>query len=181
MLSTRLGVVDDTSDRVWLRPETAQAMFVNFKNITDTTRLRLPFGIAQVGKAFRNEITPGNFLFRTREFEQMEIQMFLHKNDANTWFERFESMSYTFWKDILGISSEHLRSRDHNKDELAHYASQARDIEFKFPWGRGELQGIHDRGNYDVSSHQEASNKDMRYQDPYTGERFVPHVVELSM
>lgn len=181
MLSTQLGVVSDTSDAVRLRPETAQAMFVNFKNVIDTTRLRLPFGLAQVWKAFRNEITPGNFLFRTREFEQMEIQMFVQEDDADTRFHQFETMSKQFWQDIVWLSDRYLRTRDHGPDELAHYASKARDIEFQFPRGRGELQWIHDRWTYDVSAHQEASNKDMRYQDPYTGQRFVPYVIELSM
>lgn len=181
MLSTKLGVIEDDSSKVWMRPETAQAMFVNFKNITDTTRARLPFGLAQVGKAFRNEITPGNFLFRTREFEQMEIQMFLKAEHASEWFTKFEEMSWEFWTTRIGLKKDNLRNRDHASDELAHYASQARDFEFKFPRGWGELQGIHDRGNFDVSAHQEHSGKDMRYHDPYTGERFVPNVVELSM
>ncbi len=181
MLSTKLGVIEDDSAKVWMRPETAQAMFVNFKNVIDTTRARLPFGLAQIGKAFRNEITPGNFLFRTREFEQMEIQMFLRAEDAAHWYKKFEKMSWEFWTQRVGLNKDNLRNRDHASDELAHYASQARDFEYQYPWGWGELQGIHDRGDFDVSAHQEMSGKDMRYSDPYTGERFIPHVVELSM
>lgn len=181
MLSTKLGVIEDESNKVWLRPETAQAMFVNFKNITNTTRMKLPFGLAQVGKAFRNEITPGNFLFRTREFEQMEIQMFLRKDDAQEWFTKFQDMAWTFWLERMGISKENLRLRDHDDDELAHYANQARDFEFNYPRGWGELQGIHDRGDFDVRQHQEHSGKDLQYNDPQTGERFIPNVVELSM
>lgn len=181
MLATQLGVIEDEWSKVWLRPETAQAMFVNFRNVTDTTRLRLPFGLAQIGKAFRNEITPGNFLFRTREFEQMEIQMFLHADDAPTRFEKFQEMAWTFWTEKLAFDKENLRLRDHADDELAHYASQARDFEFHYPRGWGELQGIHNRGNFDVTQHAVHSGKNMQYNDPYTGERFIPNVVELSM
>lgn len=150
-------MIEDDSSKVWLRPETAQAMFVNFRNVIDTTRLKLPFGLAQVGKAFRNEITPGNFLFRTREFEQMEIQMFLTPELSDTWFAKFQEMSREFWTERLGINKDNLRNRDHAGDELAHYASQARDFEFQYPRGWGELQGIHDRSDYDVKAHQEAS------------------------
>jgi len=181
MLATQLGVIEDDSNKVWLRPETAQAMFVNFRNITDTTRLRLPFGLAQVGKAFRNEITPGNFLFRTREFEQMEIQMFLHPDMSNERYQKFEEMSRYYRTELIGIKKDNLRNRDHAEDEMAHYASQARDFEYQYPRGRGELQGIHDRGNFDVTQHQEYSKKNLQYSDPFTGERYVPNVVELSM
>lgn len=181
MLSTHLGVIEDEWSKVWLRPETAQAMFVNFRNITDTTRLKLPFGLAQVGKAFRNEITPGNFLFRTKEFEQMEIQMFLHADDASDRFAKFQEMSWSFWLEKIWFKKEHLRLRDHADDELAHYANQARDFEFHYPRWRGELQGIHDRGNFDVTQHHEHSKKNLTYSDPYTGERFIPNVVELSI
>lgn len=174
-------MIEDDAAKVRLRPETAQAMFVNFRNVTDTTRLKLPFGLAQIGKAFRNEITPGNFLFRTREFEQMEIQMFLHADDASERFEKFQEMAWNFRTEKLGFDRDNLRLRDHADDELAHYASQARDFEFQYPRGRGELQGIHDRGNYDVSAHQEHSKKNLTYSDPFTGERYVPNVVELSM
>lgn len=181
MLATQLWVIEGDASKVWLRPETAQAMFVNFRNVIDTTRLKLPFGLAQVGKAFRNEITPGNFLFRTREFEQMEIQMFLTPELSDTWFAKFQEMSREFWTQRLGINKDNLRNRDHAWDELAHYASQARDFEFQYPRGWGELQGIHDRSNYDVKAHQTASGKNMQYSDPITWARFVPHVVELSM
>lgn len=181
MLATQLWVLEDDTSKVWLRPETAQAMFVNFRNVVDTTRLRLPFGLAQVGKAFRNEITPGNFLFRTREFEQMEIQMFLTPELSNTWFSKFQEMSREFWTERLGFNKDNLRNRDHAWDELAHYASQARDFEFQYPRGWGELQGIHDRSDYDVKAHQTSSWKNLQYSDPITWARFVPHVVELSM
>ncbi len=181
MLSTKLWVLEDDSSKVWMRPETAQAMFVNFRNVTDTTRLRLPFGLAQVGKAFRNEITPGNFLFRTREFEQMEIQMFLTPELSDEWYTKFETMSWEFRQERIWIKKENLRNRDHAGDELAHYASQARDFEFQYPWWWGELQWIHDRWNYDVSAHQEHSWKDLQYNDPMTWKRFIPNVVELSM
>lgn len=181
MLSTKLGVIQDDSNKIWLRPETAQAMFVNFKNVIDTTRARLPFGLAQVWKAFRNEITPGNFLFRTKEFEQMEIQMFLTEEDSDIWYKKFEEMSREFWTKKIGINKEKLRNRDHDSDELAHYAKQARDFEYHFPWWWWELQGIHDRTNFDLWAHQEKSWKNLMYNDPYTWERFIPNVIELSM
>jgi len=181
MLSTKLWVVEDESSKVWIRPETAQAMFVNFKNITDTTRARLPFWLAQVGKAFRNEITPGNFLFRTKEFEQMEIQMFLKKEDSDSRFQKFQDMSRDFRSNRIWLDKERLRNRDHDADELAHYASQARDFEYKFPWWRWELQWIHDRWDFDLKAHQEHSWKNLMYNDPFTWERFLPNVIELSM
>jgi len=181
MLSTQLGVIEWDSAKVRLRPETAQAMFVDYKNVLNTMRVRLPFGLAQIGKAFRNEITPGNFLFRTREFEQMEIQMFVEADDAARQFEDFMDKSWDFWLDKLWIKKENLRNRDHADDELAHYASQARDFEYKFPRGWWELQWVHDRGTYDLTAHQEKSGKDMQYHDPISGKRFVPNVVELSM
>lgn len=181
MLATKLWVLEDDSSKVWLRPETAQAMFVNFRNVTDTTRLRLPFGLAQVWKAFRNEITPWNFLFRTREFEQMEIQMFLTPELSDEWYSKFETMSWEFRQERIWIKKDNLRNRDHADDELAHYAKQARDFEFKYPWGWGELQWIHDRTDFDVRAHQETSWKDLQYNDPMTWKRFIPHVIELSM
>ncbi len=181
MLSTKLWVIEDESNKVWMRPETAQAMFVNFKNVIDTTRARLPFGLAQVWKAFRNEITPWNFLFRTKEFEQMEIQMFLAPADSDEWFQKFQDMSRDFWTNRIWINKENLRNRDHDDDELAHYAKQARDFEYHFPRWRWELQWIHDRTDFDVSAHQEHSGKNLMYNDPFTWERFIPHVVELSM
>ena len=181
MLSTQLGVIEDSSAKVWMRPETAQTMFIDFRNVVDTVRVQLPFGIAQVGKVFRNEITPGNFLFRTREFEQMEIQMFLRAEDSTKWFDKFFELSRDFWTNKIGIKKDHLRLREHDKDELAHYAARARDFEYQFPRGWGELQGIHDRGNFDLTQHQTHSGKDLQYTDPHTGERFIPNVVELSM
>ena len=181
MLSTNLGVIADDSTKVWLRPETAQTMFVDYKNIIDTMRVRVPFGVAQVGKVFRNEITPGNFLFRTREFEQMEIQMFLHPDMSDERFDRFFDMSWYYWLEIIGLKKENLRLRDHDDDELAHYCAKARDFEYNFPRWRWELQGIHDRADFDLRQHQEHSGKDMQYHDPMTGKRYVPYVIELSM
>ncbi len=181
MLATQLGVIENDSAKVWLRPETAQAMFVNFKNVIDTTRARLPFGLAQIWKAFRNEITPGNFLFRTREFEQMEIQMFVKPEESEEQFVKFVEQAGYFWKNIVGLKEENIRTRDHAKDELAHYARQARDYEFKFPRWRWELNGIHDRTDFDVKAHQEYSWKNLQYNDPITWQRYIPYVVELSM
>jgi len=181
MLATKLWVIEDDSAKVWLRPETAQAMFVNFKNVIDTTRARLPFGLAQIGKAFRNEITPGNFLFRTREFEQMEIQMFVKPEESEEQFTKFIEQAGYFWKEIIGLKEENMRTRDHGSDELAHYARQAKDYEFKFPRWRGELNGIHDRTDFDVKAHQEYSGKNLQYNDPMTGKRYIPYVIELSM
>ncbi len=181
MLATQLGVIENDSAKVWLRPETAQAMFVNFKNVIDTTRARLPFGLAQIWKAFRNEITPGNFLFRTREFEQMEIQMFVKPEESEEQFVKFVEQAGYFWKNIVGLKEENIRTRDHAKDELAHYARQARDYEFKFPRWRWELNWIHDRTDFDVKAHQEYSWKNLQYNDPITWQRYIPYVVELSM
>lgn len=181
MLSTNLGVIADDSTKVWLRPETAQTMFVDYKNIIDTMRVKVPFGVAQVGKVFRNEITPGNFLFRTREFEQMEIQMFLHPDMSDEWFDEFFAMSWHYWLELIWLKKENLRLRDHDEDELAHYCAKARDFEYNFPRWWWELQWIHDRTDFDLKQHQEHSGKDMQYHDPITGKRYVPHVVELSM
>jgi len=181
MLSTHLWVIEDDSSKVRLRPETAQAMFVDYKNVIDTMRVRLPFGLAQVGKSFRNEITPGNFLFRTREFEQMEIQMFVEKDDANRQFDDFIKKSWFFLEERLGLQKDHLRNRDHAKDELAHYASQACDFEYQFPRWWWELQGVHDRWTFDLNAHQKTSGVDMQYHDPISGQRFIPNVVELSL
>lgn len=181
MLATQLGVIENDSAKVRLRPETAQAMFVNFKNVIDTTRARLPFGLAQIWKAFRNEITPGNFLFRTREFEQMEIQMFVKPEESQEQFTKFVEQAWFFWKEIIWLKNENIRTRDHAKDELAHYARQARDYEFKFPRWRWELNWIHDRTDFDVKAHQEYSWKNLQYNDPITWQRYIPYVVELSM
>ncbi len=182
MFSTHQGVIENDESKVWLRPETAQGIFVNFRNVTDTTRMRVPFGIAQIGKAFRNEITPGQFLYRTREFEQMEIEYFV-ENDHDKAMERFEdwkSASQEFWKDVVWLKAENLKFREHEKDELAHYSAGTFDVEYQFPWGWGELQGLAYRTDFDLKQHMEFSGKDMQYTDPYSGKRYVPHVIEPS-
>lgn len=163
-----------------MRPETCQSLFTNFKQITDTTRVRIPFGMAQIGKAFRNEITPGQFLFRTREFEQMEIEYFVPADpiQAGEIFDTRKKDSMHYWTNILGISAENLRYKDHEK--LAHYAAAATDIEYAFPRGFSEVQGIHNRTNFDLSQHQQHSTTDMQYNDPKTGARYIPWVIEAS-
>lgn len=182
MFKTHQGVVEETAAAVYLRPETAQGIFVNFKNVVQSTRVRVPFGIAQIGKAFRNEITPGNFTFRTREFEQMEIEYFISPNDKdqllssfNTWKEQSKK-----WYLDIGVKEENLRFREHEKDELSHYSSMTFDIEYKFPFGWGELMGLAYRGCFDLTQHQEFSGKDLQYQDPITNEKYIPHVIEPS-
>lgn len=182
MFSTHQGVIENDESKVWLRPETAQGIFVNFRNVTDTTRMRVPFGIAQIGKAFRNEITPGQFLYRTREFEQMEIEYFV-ENDHDKAMERFEdwkSASQEFWKDVVWLKAENLKFREHEKDELAHYSAGTFDVEYQFPRGWGELQGLAYRTDFDLKQHMEFSGKDMQYTDPYSGKRYIPHVIEPS-
>ncbi len=179
MLKTYLGAVEDESSITYLRPETAQGIFVNFQNCVDTSRKRLPFGIAQVGKSFRNEVTPGNFTFRTREFEQMEIEYFTHPYQAEQshqeWIEdRFD------WYLNLGLKKENLRRRVHADDELAHYAKGCTDIEYHFPFGWSELEGIANRADYDLQQHSKVSGKDLRYQDPVSQEKFFPYVIEPS-
>jgi len=182
MFKTHQGVVEETANAVYLRPETAQGIFTNFKNIIQTCRVRVPFGIAQIGKAFRNEITPGNFTFRTREFEQMEIEYFVSPKEKEEIKKTFEH-----WKEIckkwylsLGLKEENLRFREHEKDELSHYSSMTFDIEYKFPFGWGELMGIAYRGDYDLTQHQKFSSKDLQYLDPMTNEKYIPHVIEPS-
>lgn len=177
MLSTIVGPVADESGRAFLRPETAQGMFVNFENVQTTMRRRLPFGIAQVGKSFRNEITVKQFIFRTREFEQMEMEFFCHPDSSLEW--------HTYWKKerlrwyySLGIRPQHLRLRDHRADELSHYSKATSDIEVHFPWGWGEMEGIAHRGDFDLTQHSNHSGKRLTYFDPDTNEHVVPHVVE---
>ncbi len=177
MLSTIVGPVADESGRAYLRPETAQGMFVNFENVQTTTRKRLPFGIAQIGKSFRNEITVKQFIFRTREFEQMEMEYFCHPDSSLEW--------HTYWKKerlrwyySLGVRPQHLRLRDHRPDELSHYSSATADVEVHYPWGWGELEGIAHRGDYDLRQHAEHSGRRLTYFDPETNEHIVPHVVE---
>jgi len=181
MLSTQLWVIEGEGEKVWLRPETAQWIYVNFKNLRDTTRCRIPFGAIQIGKAFRNEITPGNFIFRTREFEQAEMQYFVAPWDNKKYFAMFEELYRDFRVNKIGLKKENLRQRDHAADELAHYAKQARDFEYNFPRGRWELQWIHDRGDFDISNHMKYSWVDMQYHDPYTGKRYIPQIIETAL
>ena len=180
MFKTFQGVTEDSKSEIFLRPETAQGIFVNFKNVVRTTRRKLPMGIAQIGKAFRNEITPGNFTFRTREFEQMELEFFCKPGTDLEWFEYWRSFCKE-WLLSLGIKEENMRLRDHNQDELVFYSKATTDIEFKFPFGWGELWGIADRTDYDLSKHIEHSKQDLSYQDPETNEKFVPYVIEPSL
>src|SRR3989441_9320141 len=179
MFKTFVGPVEDSSAQVYLRPETAQGIFVNFANILSSTRLRPPFGIAQIGKAFRNEITPGNSVFRLREFEQMELEYFVPPADELTWLEYWKEQRLNWYRE-LGIRPEKLRLRQHDKEELAHYARGAFDVEYEFPFGWSELEGIAARGDYDLTAHQKASGKDLTFFDDIKRERYVPHVVEPS-
>lgn len=179
MLKTYLGPVEDTGSIAYLRPETAQGIFVNFPNVLDSTHRRLPFGIAQIGKSFRNEITPGNFTFRTREFEQMEIEYFTRAQDAPDAHLRWIEERFQWYLD-LGIKQENLRRREHGKDELAHYAAGCTDIEYQFPFGWSELEGIANRTDFDLKQHEKFSGKDLRYQDNTTNEKFHPYVIEPS-
>ena len=180
MYKTFQGVTEDSTSQIYLRPETAQGIFVNFKNVVRTTRKKLPMGIGQIGKAFRNEITPGNFTFRIREFEQMELEFFCKPGTDLEWF--------TFWKEFcenwlinLGMKKENIRLRDHSKEELVFYSKATTDIEFAFPFGWGELWGIADRTDYDLSRHMEHSKQDLSYLDPETNEKYIPYVIEPSL
>ncbi|MFN8103373.1 MAG: glycine--tRNA ligase [Acidimicrobiia bacterium] len=177
MFKTFLGPVEDDSSVVYLRPETAQGIFVNFANVQTTSRKKLPFGIAQVGKSFRNEITPGRFVFRTREFEQMEMEFFCTPEDADKWYSYWREERRA-WYERLGMRTERLRMRDHDSEELSHYSSKTVDVEYEFPWGWGELEGIAHRGDFDLRQHSEFSGKDLSYFDPATERRFLPHVIE---
>ena len=180
MLGTNLGPVADESSKVYLRPETCQSLFTDFKAVLDSTRNRIPFGLAQIGKAFRNEITPGQFLYRTREFEQMEIEYFVpaDPDKAMAIYNQWKEDCMHYWTKIIGINPENLRFKDH--DKLAHYAAAAVDVEYAYPRGFGEIQGIHNRTNFDLTQHQEHSSKDMQYTDPFTGERYIPRCIEAS-
>jgi len=177
MFETSIGPVQNENSTVYLRPETAQGIFVNFENVLRTMRAKIPFGIANIGKSFRNEITPGQFIFRTREFEQMEIEFFCKEEDENKWFDYWVKKRMEWYKSI-GIPDTSLRLREHSDNELAHYASKTVDIEFLYPWGWGELEGISNRGTFDLSSHEKASGKDMSYFDPETNEKITPTVIE---
>ena len=177
MFETNIGPVQNENSSVYLRPETAQGIFVNFENVQRTMRAKLPFGIANIGKSFRNEITPGQFIFRTREFEQMEIEYFCKKENENEWFDFWVNKRLEWYKGI-GIPEEMLRLREHEDNELAHYASKTVDIEFDYPWGWGELEGIANRGSFDLSSHESSSGKDLSYFDSETNEKIAPVVIE---
>ena len=178
MFETSRGVTEEGQNKIYLRPETAQGEFVNFLNVQRSCRAKIPFGIAQIGKAFRNEITPGNFIFRTIEFEQMEHQWFCKDGDDEKYYNEFKQKALKYVLD-LGIDSQHLRFHDH--DKLAHYARAACDIQYLFPMGWNELNGIHNRSDYDLSRHQEYSGKSMLYLDPFTGEKYMPNVIEYSI
>lgn len=180
LFETSQGVTEDTKNKIYLRGETAQGIFVNFLNVQRTMRAKVPFGIGQIGKSFRNEITPGNFIFRVREFEQMELEFFCKPNSDLEWFGFYKSYCNSFLKD-LGIKSENLRNRDHEKQELSFYSKATTDIEYHYPFGWGELWGIADRTDYDLSTHMEHSKKDLRYIDPETNERYLPYVIEPSV
>jgi glycyl-tRNA synthetase len=182
MFKTFMGPVEDTANEVFLRPETAQGIFVNFKNVLDSTRKKLPFGIGQIGKSFRNEITPGNFTFRTREFEQMEVEFFVKPGSDEEWLDSWVKSRYQWYVD-LGIRPENLRLRKHGDDELAHYAKACYDVEYRFPWGWGELEGVANRGDFDLRQHQEVSGQDMTYFDESAegdDRRYLPYVIEPS-
>ena len=179
MFSTYMGAVKSEENIVYLRPETAQGIFVNFKNVVQTSRVKIPFGIAQVGKAFRNEITTKNFIFRTLEFEQMEMQFFVKPGTDQEWFEYWKKERIEYYEK-LGVRKDKLRFHQHGPDELAHYAKDAFDIEFEFPMGWQELEGIHSRTDFDLSRHAEYSGKDLTYLDDQTRERYVPYVIETS-
>ncbi|MBK1468290.1 glycine--tRNA ligase [Parvimonas parva] len=180
MFKTFQGVTEDSKSEIYLRPETAQGIFVNFKNIARTSRKKVPFGIAQVGKSFRNEITPGNFTFRTREFEQMELEFFCKPGEDLEWYDYWKNYSFNFLLS-LGMNEETLRLRDHEQEELSFYSKATCDIEFLFPFGWGELWGIADRTDYDLSRHIEVSGEDLRYIDPVTNEKYVPYCIEPSL
>ncbi|HKM32744.1 MAG TPA: glycine--tRNA ligase, partial [Oscillospiraceae bacterium] len=180
MFKTFQGVTENARNELYLRPETAQGIFVNFSNLQRTSRRKLPFGVAQIGKSFRNEITPGNFIFRVREFEQMELEFFCKPGTNKEWFEYWKSFCMN-WLLSLGLSEENLTMRDHSAEELSHYSEGTTDIEFIFPFGKGELWGIADRTNFDLKSHMEHSGKSLDYFDPETNERYIPYVVEPSL
>jgi glycyl-tRNA synthetase len=179
MFKTFIGPVEDSGAVVFLRPETAQGIFVNFLNVQSSSRQKIPFGIAQLGKAFRNEINTKNFLYRTREFEQMEMQFFVSPKEDKKWFDYWKDERMTWFKS-LGMDPNKLRFHDHDKDELAHYAKEAVDIEYEFPFGWGEIEGIHNRTDYDLSRHEEYSGKSLKYFDEAAKEKYIPYIIETS-
>ncbi|MDM5314576.1 glycine--tRNA ligase [Fictibacillus sp. b24] len=180
MFKTHQGVTESSSNEIYMRPETAQGIFVNFKNVQRTMRKKLPFGIAQIGKSFRNEITPGNFTFRTREFEQMELEFFCKPGSEIEWFNYWKDTAEN-WLKSLGMTSENLRLRDHNEDELSHYSNATTDFEYKFPFGWGELWGVASRTDFDLKRHMEFSGEDFNYIDQETNERYIPYCIEPSL
>ncbi|TMU85576.1 glycine--tRNA ligase [Bacillus sp. BHET2] len=180
MFKTHQGVTESSTNEIYLRPETAQGIFVNFKNVQRSMRKKMPFGIAQVGKSFRNEITPGNFTFRTREFEQMELEFFCKPGEDLEWFSYWREFCKN-WLLNLGMSEDNMRLRDHDEDELSHYSNATTDIEYKFPFGWGELWGVADRTDFDLKRHMEHSNEDFHYMDPQTNEKYVPYCIEPSL
>ncbi|HEY8365005.1 MAG TPA: glycine--tRNA ligase [Haloplasmataceae bacterium] len=180
MFKTHQGVIENEKSLVYLRPETAQGIFVNFKNIARTTRKKIPFGVCQIGKSFRNEITPGNFIFRTREFEQMELEFFCKPEEDISWYEYWRDFCFNFVKS-LGIKSENLRIREHKKEELSHYSKATSDIEYLYSFGWGELWGIADRTDYDLNAHIKHSGENLDYLDPQTNEKYVPYCIEPSV
>jgi len=180
MFKTFMGPVEEDAATVYLRPETAQGTYVNFLNVQGTARQKIPFGIAQIGKAFRNEITPGNFIFRTREFEQAEMQFFVKPGSDDEWFEYWMEQRMS-WHTSLGISADHLRVAPHGPGELAHYAKAAADIEYEFPFGWSEFEGVHNRTDFDLGRHQEFSGKRLEYIDAMNNERYLPYVIETAM
>ncbi|MGD9488326.1 MAG: glycine--tRNA ligase [Calditrichaceae bacterium] len=180
MFKTFMGPLEDSANVIFLRPETAQGIYVNFHNVREAARQKLPFGIAQIGKAFRNEITPGNFTFRTREFEQMEMQFFVYPGEDDKWFEYWKEKRMG-WYERLGLPSKKLRFHPHGDNELAHYAKSAADIEYEFPFGWQEIEGVHNRTDFDLGRHKEYSGKDLRYYDDQLKEKFIPYVIETSI
>ena len=181
MFKTHAGPVEDSGSQVYLRPETAQGMFVDFKNVINSMRVGVPFGIAQNGKSFRNEISPGNFIFRLREFEQMEMEFFVKPGEDDHWFDHWKSERMRWYTDVLGVRPTNLRFRDHAADEKAHYAKASTDIEYDFPFGWAELEGIANRTDFDLARHQEVSRQDLSYLDPESNERFLPYVIEPAV
>jgi glycyl-tRNA synthetase len=181
MFRTHVGPVEESASVAYLRPETAQGIFVNFDNVATTTRRKLPFGIAQIGKSFRNEITPGNFIFRDREFEQMEMEYFVHPADEDACFGYWVEERMRWWTDVIGIGRDRLRLRPHEADELSHYSKQTTDIEYAFPMGWSELEGVADRTDYDLNAHAAASGKGLTIFDEATGEHVTPYVIEPAM
>ena len=180
MFKTHMGVVADDKSVVYLRPETAQGIFVNFKNVQRTSRKKIPFGIGQIGKSFRNEITPGNFTFRTREFEQMELEFFCKPGEDAKWYEFWKEYCWN-WLVSLGMNPEHIRQREHSPEELSHYSNGTSDIEYRFPFGWGELWGVANRTDFDLKAHMKVSGANFEYQDPTTNEKYVPYCIEPSV